>query len=109
MKYQDGNIEEYEEEEIRTMLHKTKQNMNIMRALVATKHEQIIVDYATIESIYTPPSQFSGGYSKVTEYIKMMTLEAFNTGFGTVGPQDYKWANVVIDEETGDVMNLKNY
>ena len=30
-----------------------------MRELAATKHEQIIVEYTTMESIYTPPSQFS--------------------------------------------------
>ena len=37
----------------------------------------------------------------------MMALEAVNIGFGTVGAQDYKWAHAVIDEETGEVMNLK--
>ena len=62
-----------------------------------------------MESIYTPPSQFSGEYSKAMECINMIVLEAINTGFGTVGPQDYKWTNVVIDEETGDVMDLKSY
>ena len=107
MKYQDDDTEEYEEEEIETMLHKTKRNTNILRVLATTKHGRIIEKYATIESIYTPPSQFSGGYSKAMECIKMMALEAINTGFGTVGPQDYKWTNVVIDEETGDMMNLK--
>ena len=62
-----------------------------------------------METIYTPPSQFSGGYLKAIECVEIMALEAINTGFGTVGPQDYKWVNVVIDEEAGDVMNLKNY
>ena len=80
-----------------------------MRALAATKHERIIEGYTTMETIYTPPSQYSGGYSKAMECVEMMALEAVNTGFGTVGPQDYKWANVVIDDETGDVMDLKNY
>ena len=36
----------------------------------------------------------------------MMALEAVNTGFGTIRDQNYK-ANVVIDEETGDIMDLK--
>ena len=37
-----------------------------------------------------------------------MALETVvNTGFGNVGSQDYKWANVVIDIETWDVMNVK--
>ena len=58
VKYQDGDTEEYTEDKIGTMLHKTKRNTNIMRALAATKHKQIIEEYATMESIYTPPSQF---------------------------------------------------
>ena len=36
-----------------------------------------------------------------------MALQAGDTGFGTAEAQDYKWANAVIDEETGEVMNLK--
>ena len=109
VKYQDGNTEEYDEEEIGTMLHKTKQNTNIMRALAATKHEQIIEQYTTMESIYTPPSQFSGRFSKAMTCVEMMALDAINKQFETVGlqHQDYKWANAVIEEETGDVMNLK--
>ena len=62
-----------------------------------------------METIYTSPSQFSGGCSKAMECVEMMALAAINIGFGTVGTQDYKWANVVIDEETSDVMDLKNY
>ena len=60
-----------------------------------------------METIYTPPSHFAGGFSKAMECVKVMALEAVNTGFGTVKDQDYKWANVIIDEETGDVMDLK--
>ena len=37
----------------------------------------------------------------------MMALEAVKTGFGTIGDQNHKYANVIIDKETGDVMNLK--
>ena len=40
------------------MLYKTKKNTNTLRALSATKHEHIIEKYATMETIYTPPSQF---------------------------------------------------
>ena len=38
-----------------------------------------------------------------------MSLIAINKQFKNVGPldQDYKWANAVIDEETGEVMNLE--
>ena len=39
MKYQNGDTEECNEEEIGTMLHKIKQNTNIMRRLAASKHE----------------------------------------------------------------------
>ena len=89
------------------MLYKTKQNANILRALAATKHEQIIEEYATMESIYIPPSQFSGGFSKAMECVEMMALEAVNTGFGTIGGQNYHYANAVINKETGKVINLK--
>ena len=41
------------------------------------------------------------------ECIEMMALDAINNGCGDVGSQDYKWANVVIDEETGNVMDFK--
>ena len=57
-------MKEYKMKEIETMLDKTKQDTNILRVLAATKHERIIEEYATMESIYIPPSQFSGGYSK---------------------------------------------
>ena len=89
------------------MLRPTKRNMNILRALAASKHERILEKYATMEAIYTPPSQYSGEFSKAMKCIQMMAVEAINKGFTTVGPKDYTWANVVIDEETGDVMNLK--
>ena len=89
------------------MLHKTKKNTNILQALSSTKHERIIEIYATMETIYTPPSQISGGFAEAMECKEMMILEALNTRFGTVGAQGYKWANIVIDKETGDVMDLK--
>ena len=82
------------------MLHKTKTNTNILRALSATKHERIIEEYASMETVYTPPSQFLVGLSKAMECAERMTLEAVNKGFGKIGAQDYKWANVVIDKET---------
>ena len=102
-----SDSEDYEEKEIKTMLCPTEQNTNILRILAATKHEQIIEKYATMEIVYTPPSQFSGGFSTAMECIEMMALEAINKRFKTISPQDYKWANTVIGEETGDVMNLK--
>ena len=78
-----------------------------MRALAAKKHERIIEEYATMESSYTPPSQFSGGFSKAMECVEMMALAAINKGFGEIGAQEYRWVNAVIDEETGYFMDLK--
>ena len=64
VKYRDGDTEEYNEEEIGTMLHKTTRNTNILQAMSATKHESIIEQYANMETTYTPPSQYSGGFLK---------------------------------------------
>ena len=72
------------------MLHRTERNPNLLQALSTIKHERIIEEYATMEAVYTPPSQFSGGFTKAMECIEMMALQAVNTGFGTVGAQDYK-------------------
>ena len=89
------------------MLHKTKRNKSIIRALAATKHDGIIEEYATMESIYIPPSQFSGGFSKTMECVEMTALVAVNKGFREIGAEEYRWVNAVIDEETGDVMDLE--
>ena len=90
MKYCEGDTEEYNEEEIGTILHKTTRNMNILQAILATKHKSIIEQYANMETTYAPPSQYSGGFSKAMECIEMIALQAINNGFGTVGSQDYK-------------------
>ena len=37
----------------------------------------------------------------------MMVLEAANAGIGTIGVQEYKWVNVVINKEIKVVMDLK--
>ena len=107
VRYHDGDSEECTEEEIATMLKPTEKNTNVMRALATTKHERIIEQYAKMETVYTPPPKFLGGLSKAMECVEMMALEAVNTTFGTIGGQNYHYANAVIDEETGDVMNLK--
>ena len=41
-----------------------------------------------METIYTPPSQFSRGFSKAMKCVEMMELDAINKRFETVGPQD---------------------
>lgn len=37
----------------------------------------------------------------------MMTLKAINDGFGGIVSQHYQFSNVIIDEETDNVMDLK--
>ena len=106
VKYQDGDTEEYTGEEIGKMLHKTKRNTYILRALPATKRERSIEEHASMETIYIPPSQFLGELSKVMEYVEIIALEAVNTGFGTVRSQEYKWAKMTIDKETEDAVDL---
>ena len=78
VKCQDSDTEEYTKNKIGTMLHKSKKNTNIMRELATTKHKQIIEEYATMESIYTPPSKFLKGLSKAIECVEMMALESVN-------------------------------
>ena len=41
------------------------------------------------------------------ECIEMMALKAINDGFGGIVSQHYQFANVIIDEETDNVMDLK--
>ena len=53
--------------EIKTMLHETKKNMHILQALIATKHERIIEQHTTMETIFTPPSQSLEGYDEAME------------------------------------------
>ena len=105
--YQDVDNKEYIEEKIGTMLRPTERNTNIMRVLAATKHALIIKTYVKKETIYSPPSQFSKGFSKAMECLEMMALEAVNTEFGAFGGPHYHYANLFIDEEKGNVMNLK--
>ena len=64
VKYQDSDNEEYSKEKIGVMLRPTERKTNILRVLAATKHERIIEKYATMVTIYTSLSKFSGGFSK---------------------------------------------
>ena len=73
--YQDGDSEEYNKEEKGTMLHKAKRNTNILQEILATKHEHIIEEHATMETIYTSLSQFSGGFAKAMKCTEMMVLK----------------------------------
>ena len=67
------------------MLKPTEQNTNIMRALAATKHERIIETFTKMETIYTPPSHFSKGFSKAMECVEMLALEVVKSRCRTIG------------------------
>ena len=60
-----------------------------------------------METINIPPSKYSGEYSEIMECIEMKALKAINHGFGGIVSQHYQFANVIIDEETDNVMDLK--
>ena len=81
------------------MLHKPDYN-NIREAMAATRYERAEAEYAKIKSSYNPPSRFSAGYAKAIDYIEMQTY--------TMPYQGYKYANVVVDEETGDVLEYRD-
>ena len=55
VRYEDGDAAEYDEDEIKKMLHKPNQN-NIRAAMKATRYERTEVEYAKIKSSYDLPS-----------------------------------------------------
>ena len=86
------------------MLHKPNNN-NIIQALAAIQHTRIETQYAKTVSRYSSPSTYKG---KVMEYIEMMAFVTIaNKGYGEIVSQHYTYANVVTDDETGNVMDLK--
>jgi hypothetical protein len=81
------------------MLHKPNNN-NIIQALSATRHARIKAQYEQTTTTYAQPSPYTGGYAKA-----MLMIE-YDTHNKT-DEQCYKYANAVIDEETGKVLELK--
>ena len=59
-----------------------------------------------METINIPPSKYSGEYSEIMECIEMMALKTINDGFGGIVKHN-QFANVIIDEETDNVVDLK--
>jgi len=99
VKYEDGDIAEYNEVEIEGMRHKPDKN-NIILAMAATRFERVQEEYSKTKSSYTPPSQFSAGYAHAIDFIEM--------GMSTMPYQGYKYANVVIDEESGKPLEYRD-
>lgn len=68
VRYKDADAAEYDEDEIKTMLHKPDKN-NIRAALTATRYERAEAEYAKIKSRYNPPLQFTAGFAKTIDRI----------------------------------------
>ena len=64
-------------------------------ALAATRYERTELAYSKTQSCYSPPSQFTAGYAHAVEFLEMQEARS-QTPY-----QGYKYADVVIDEETG--------
>ena len=75
-------------------------NWQIQAAMAETRFERVQAVYDKTESTYKPPSKFTGGYAHAIEVIEMGAFE--------MAYQGYKYANVVIDEETGKVMEYRD-
>lgn len=96
VRYEDGNNKEYYEDEIATMMSKLDEN-NMLQALAAIWHEKVEAIYAETKSSYFSLSMFAAGYAKVMAQIKMNSCNR-------LAYQGYKYAKVVVDEETGKTM-----
>jgi hypothetical protein len=82
------------------MLHKPNNN-NIIQALSATRHSRVEAQYAKTTTTYSAPTQYTGGWGRA-----MLMIE-HNTYNNNTDAQCYKYANAVINEDTGNVLDLK--
>ena len=83
------------------MLKMFDQN-NYQQVMAATRFEHVQEEYTKSHTSYNVPSQFTGGYVKAISYIEMSNYDNHDTF------QGYKYANTVIDEEIGRVMEYLN-
>ena len=97
-RYEDGDIEEYDKEQMKSIRHRPN-NWQIQAAMAETRFERVQAVYDKTESAYNPPYKFTGGYAHAIEVIEMGPFE--------MAYQGYKYANVVIDEKTGKVMEYR--
>ena len=102
VRYEDSDTEEYDEEQIEMMRHKPNYT-NITQALSATRHERVEAEYMNTQASFNIPTKFSNGYSKAIEWIE--ANQHLNEGLLFQG---YKYANSVIDEETGRALEYRH-
>ena len=82
------------------MLKKFDQS-NYRQAMAATRFERVQEQYAKTQASYNEPSHFTGGYAKAISHIEM-------GNYNDPTFQGYKYANAVIDEETGKAMEYRD-
>ena len=80
------------------MMHKPN-HTSIIQALSATQHKRVKAEYINTQASFKIPSKFSNGYSKAIEMIE--ANQHLNQGLLFQG---YKYANAVIDKETGKAL-----
>ena len=102
VRYEDTDTEEYDEEQIGMMRHKPNYT-NIAQALSATRHERVEAEYMNTQASFNIPTKFSNGYSRAIEVIE--ATQHLNEGLLFQG---YKYANSVIDEETGRALEYRH-
>ena len=99
VRYKDNDSAEYSQEEISKMLHKlNKTNKRI--AMTATRFDCIQVEYAKTQTSYNEPLYFTGGHAKGIAQIEI-------NNYDQCGLQGYKYADTVIDEETGKALEYQ--
>ena len=69
--------------------------------MATTRYERAEAAYSKTQSCYSPPSKFTAGYGYVIKFLEMQEA-------GSQAPyQEYKYADVVIDEETGKALEYR--
>ena len=105
IKYQDGDIEEADEHEVTKLL--TKPNRTTMaQALSATRFERMHAEYCKTEERMPIQSNFSNGFGKAVAFLDY-TQGGIDDAY-IPAQQSYKFANTVIDEETGKSMEYRD-
>ena len=99
VQHEDDDSEEYDKNELSKMLKKFDQNYQ--QAMAATRFERVQEQYTNTQASYNELSQFTGGYAKAIAHIEMGNYD--NPVF-----QGYKYANAVINKETGKAMEYRD-
>ena len=105
VKYNDGDTEEYTKEEIKTMLHKPDIR-NIQQAMSVMRHARVEAQYIQTNLYYKPaPIGSCSGFGKAMDWIEYQEL---NRNKNNPTFQGYKYANTVLDEESGCMLELRD-